>query len=209
MRFLPFFTIATSATALVAAAQEQQVPLADRVQGWLSKVKGYIPSPTPVVPPVQKAVDEVVQKAITPFSLSNWQSLLEPGSEPEDWLVYITGGNKSCFGRCATADKAFNVCLIRSIQDFVVVANPHSFYIGICPALFPRSIVSKSRPVGLRKGKTSLRLLVCQSSIHLLLSSSSRPDRRREGTHAPFPQGAELNDRHRRDFLHILFGERV
>jgi PTH2 family peptidyl-tRNA hydrolase len=41
--------------------------------------------------------------------MSNWQSLLEPSSEPQDWLLYITGGNKTCFGRCGNADKAFNV----------------------------------------------------------------------------------------------------
>ena len=103
MRFLPFLTF----TAAVAAAHEQ-VPFAQRVQSWLSNVKGYIPSPTPVVP-LQKAANQIVLKTVTPFNLSNWQSILEPASDREDWLVYITGGNKSCFGRCGNANKAFNV----------------------------------------------------------------------------------------------------
>ena len=103
MRVLPILTM----TAALAVAQEQ-VPFGERVQNWISKIKDYIPSPTPVVP-VGKVAEKVVQKTVTPFKFSNYQELLEPESEPKDWLVYITGGNKSCFGRCGNADKAFNV----------------------------------------------------------------------------------------------------
>lgn len=94
------------------AAAQNQVPLADRVQGWFNKAKSYLPTATPVVPTVEKVVEQKVQQkavTVTPFNMSNWQSLLEPSSEPQDWLLYITGGNKTCFGRCGNADKAFNV----------------------------------------------------------------------------------------------------
>ena len=104
MRFTTFLAILPA----LAVAQEQ-APLADRVQGWFDKAKSYLPTATPVVP-VEKVVEQKVQeKAVTPFNLSNWQSALEPSSEPKEWLLFVTGGNKTCFGRCEQASKAFNV----------------------------------------------------------------------------------------------------
>lgn len=110
MRFLLF--VALALLTVLATAQEQ-VPLADRVQGWFNKAKEYIPTATPVVPPVQKVAEKqkLPEKAVTPFSLNNWHSALEPSSEAQDWLLFTTGGNKTCFGRCDRAEKAFNVRL--------------------------------------------------------------------------------------------------
>ena len=69
---------------------QEQAPLADRVQGWFNKAKSYLPTATPVIP-VEKVVEQKVQeKAVTPFNLSNWQSALEPSSEPKEWLLFIT-----------------------------------------------------------------------------------------------------------------------
>lgn len=106
MRFIQLLPLLPA----LAAAQEQ-VPLGDRVQGWFNKAKSYLPTATPVIPAVEKLVDQkkIQQKTVTQFNLSNWQSLLEPSSEPQDWMVYITGGNKTCSGRCGEADKSFNV----------------------------------------------------------------------------------------------------
>lgn len=105
MRFTPFLAILPA----LAAAQEQ-VPFGDRVQGWLNKAKSYLPTATPVIPAVEKVVEQKIQqKAVTPFNLTNWQANLEPSSEAQDWLVFVTGGNKTCFGRCERANKAFNV----------------------------------------------------------------------------------------------------
>ncbi|EAU39550.1 predicted protein [Aspergillus terreus NIH2624] len=94
----------------LAAAQEQ-VPLADRVQGWFNKAKSYLPTATPVIPAVEKIVEPkkvLHEKTVTPFNLTNYQSILEPSAEPQDWLVFVTGGNKTCFGRCGRAEKSFN-----------------------------------------------------------------------------------------------------
>lgn len=107
MRFL--LVVALAVLTVLATAQEQ-VPLADRVQGWFNKAKEYIPTATPVVP-APKVAEKIAEKVVTPFSLDNWQSNLEPSSEAQDWLVFITGGNKTCFGRCERAEKAFNVRL--------------------------------------------------------------------------------------------------
>lgn len=102
------FTLFVAILPALAVAQEQ-APLGDRVQGWFNKAKAYLPSATPVVP-VEKVVEQKIQeKTVTPFNLTNWQSNLEPAAKPQDWLVFVTGGNKTCFGRCDQANKAFNV----------------------------------------------------------------------------------------------------
>lgn len=103
MRFTSLVTLLPA----LAMAQEQ-IPLADRVQGWFNQVKSYVPAAAPAAP-IEKLADKVTAKNVTPVSMSNWQSILTPGPKEEDWLIYTTGGNKTCFGRCATADKAFNV----------------------------------------------------------------------------------------------------
>ncbi|PWY87683.1 PTH2-domain-containing protein [Aspergillus heteromorphus CBS 117.55] len=118
MRFIQ----AVALLPALAVAQEQ-VPLGDRVQGWFNKAKSYLPTATPVVPAVP-VVEKVVEKAakieiktVTPVNLTNWQTILEPASEPQDWLVYVTGGNKTCFGRCAQADQAFNESVLLFSAD--------------------------------------------------------------------------------------------
>lgn len=110
MRFTPFLAMLPA----LAAAQEQ-APLGDRVQGWFNKAKSYLPTATPVIP-VAKVVEQKVQeKAVTPFNLTNWQSNLAPSTKPQDLLLFVTGGNKTCFGQCGQANKAFNVSVVRKI----------------------------------------------------------------------------------------------
>lgn len=114
MRFTHFIAV----LPVLAAAQEQ-IPLADRVQGWFNQAKSLLPTATPVIPVAEQVVEpkKVQEKAkaapvsitVTPFNETNWRSYLEPSSEAQDWLIYITGGNKTCFGRCGSADKAWNV----------------------------------------------------------------------------------------------------
>ena len=104
MRFTSLVTLLPA----LAVAQEQ-VPLADRVQGWFNQVKSYVPTAAPVAAPIEKLAEKVTEKSVTHVSMDNWQSILSPGPKAEDWLIYTTGGNKTCFGRCGTADKAFKV----------------------------------------------------------------------------------------------------
>ncbi|EEH40624.2 hypothetical protein PAAG_02600 [Paracoccidioides lutzii Pb01] len=106
----------------VLAAAQDQIPLGERLQGWLSKVKSFIPSATPVLSPTakstavtadtaagSKAGPKIVNKEVVSIKLANWQSILAPTSEgsAEQWLIYVTGANKTCFGRCAKANKAW------------------------------------------------------------------------------------------------------
>ncbi|KAB8239421.1 uncharacterized protein BDW43DRAFT_258005 [Aspergillus alliaceus] len=114
MRFIQLLPLLPA----LAVAQEQ-APLADRVQGWFNKAKSYLPTATPVIPAVEKVVEQkkIQEKTVTPFNLTNWQSILAPSDEPQDWLLFITGGNKTCFGRCAQAEKSFNESVLLFSAD--------------------------------------------------------------------------------------------
>jgi hypothetical protein len=103
MRFTSLITLLPA----LALAQEQ-VPLADRVQGWFNKAKNLVPTAVPA-DPIQKMAEKVSEKRVTDVTMQNWQSLLTPAEDAQDWYIYITGGNKTCFGRCDIADKAFKV----------------------------------------------------------------------------------------------------
>ena len=103
------FTSLVAFLPALALAQEQ-VPLADRLQGWLNKAKSYVPAAAPV-DPIVKVAEKVSEASITEVTLENWESLLEPGAEDRDLLVFITGGNTTCFGRCDRATTAFKVSI--------------------------------------------------------------------------------------------------
>lgn len=113
----------------VAVAQEQ-IPLMDQVQGqvqdWVEKAKSFLPSQQ-VAPAAEQQGEEreeaapatestpesqiLAEKNVVPFTLANWESKLAASVDdgPQEWLIFVTGGNKTCFGRCAVAEKAFNV----------------------------------------------------------------------------------------------------
>lgn len=101
------FTSFVALLPALALAQEQ-VPLADRVQGWFNKAKAMVPTAVPAEP-IVKMAEKVSEKAVTPLTLDNWESILTPGPQAEDWFIFTTGGNKTCFGRCEHATKAFQV----------------------------------------------------------------------------------------------------
>ncbi|RAL09745.1 aminoacyl-tRNA hydrolase [Aspergillus homomorphus CBS 101889] len=111
------------ALAPALAVAQEQVPLADRFQGWLDRAKAYLPTATPVVPAavekVQKVVEQkkIQEKTVTHLNMTNWESMLEPASDTQDWFVFVTGGNKTCFGRCAQADKSFNESVLLFSAD--------------------------------------------------------------------------------------------
>ncbi|KAJ5899197.1 hypothetical protein N7495_003941 [Penicillium taxi] len=98
-------------TSLVAflpalALAQEQVPLADRVQGWFNKAKSYVPAAAPA-DPVVKVAEKLSETRVTDVTLNNWESVLAPGPEDRDLLVFITGGNNTCFNRCEHATNAF------------------------------------------------------------------------------------------------------
>lgn len=128
------FTSLAAFLPALALAQEQ-VPLADRVQGWFNKAKAYMPTAVPA-DPIVKMAEKVSEKQVTPVTMQNWQSILTPASVPQDWMIFVTGGNKTCFGRCENAEKAFNVSRV-SISCQPPSAVDHSI-LGIRSAFLRR-----------------------------------------------------------------------
>ncbi|KAI5308705.1 hypothetical protein KEM55_005064, partial [Ascosphaera atra] len=108
---------------------QQAPPLQDKLFGWFNKAKSsalnlvenfkstsssplssdpeapVIISKPAAVPPKPKHVANV--------NASNWQELFQPveagTTDPEklEWLLLVTGGNKTCFGRCGKLDRAW------------------------------------------------------------------------------------------------------
>jgi len=100
----------------VALAQDAQTPLMEKAAGWFDKAKSYIPSGTPSIPnPIDAGAAAVEDKQVTRINIRNYQRLLKPKLEgEEEWLIYLTGGNKTCFGRCGKTNAAWDVSHIIS-----------------------------------------------------------------------------------------------
>ncbi|KAH8710081.1 hypothetical protein GQ44DRAFT_714784 [Phaeosphaeriaceae sp. PMI808] len=118
MRFSATILLALPAIAL----GEEQIPLLDKVKGFFNKATAAVSSAIPAVPsaPINEATEKAAAKAAQaiqhPLTLENWQQVLtvDPTASPpttQDWLIFITGGNSSCFGLCGNATKAWNTSL--------------------------------------------------------------------------------------------------
>lgn len=103
------------------AVAEEQIPLLDKVLGFFNKATAAVSSAIPASPsaPINAAAEKGAAKAAAaiqhPITWDNWRETLtvDPtASTPttQDWLVFVTGGNKTCFGLCGNATKAWNVC---------------------------------------------------------------------------------------------------
>lgn len=107
-------TTLLSTLLFTAALAQDQVPLKDKAAGWFDKAKSYIPSGTPSIPnPVQAAGGALAAKKVQKINIRNYHRLLRPKVEgEEEWLIYLTGGNKTCFGKCERADGVWNVSAV-------------------------------------------------------------------------------------------------
>lgn len=102
MRFAPIL-------ALTGAAVVQAGPL-DQVSAWFDNFKAQVSSA--ITNPIDAAADAITGAVVQPLSMQNWKAHIWPKpDEEQEWLVYMTGGNKSCFGRCGHTNKVWNVCL--------------------------------------------------------------------------------------------------
>lgn len=121
-----------TSTALIAVlpalAAAQQIPLMDQLNGYINQAKAFIGQNVPSVPsdPVAAAAGKVAEKNVSPLTVENWEQVLSatPGATasiqgPEEWLVYITGGNKTCYGLCGNATKAFSVSFLRTVKSVI------------------------------------------------------------------------------------------
>jgi hypothetical protein len=105
------------------AVAEEQIPLLDKVKGFFNKATAAVSSSIPSMPSMPSApIDSATNKAAAnaaaaiqyPLTLENWKEVLtvDPTASPpttQDWLIFATGGNTTCFGLCGNATKAWNV----------------------------------------------------------------------------------------------------
>ncbi|KAF7676237.1 hypothetical protein GT037_005742 [Alternaria burnsii] len=106
----------------VLAVAEEQVPLLDKVKGFFNKATAAVSASIPSMPsaPVDTATSKAASNAAAaiqyPITLENWKEVLtvDPTASPpttQDWLIFTTGGNTTCFGLCGNATKAWNASL--------------------------------------------------------------------------------------------------
>lgn len=110
----------TVALALPALACAQQIPLMDQVKGWFAKASESISSVLPSAPssisvpnPVASGAAKVANLKVERLTLDNYEALLKPGAATaspgsEEWMIMVTGGNKTCLGMCTVAETAWN-----------------------------------------------------------------------------------------------------
>jgi hypothetical protein len=106
--------------ALPALAASQQIPLLDQVKGWFAKASESIssaipsaPSPASIPNPIASGAKKVASAKVERLTLDNYKDVLKPGaatSSPgiEDWMIFVTGGNATCYGGCVRAETAWN-----------------------------------------------------------------------------------------------------
>lgn len=109
------YSSAILALPALALAQDQ-VPLADKLRGWFKQAQEYIPSSIPsVIPdPVDAGASFVAEQYVQELNLTNWKSIVAPSpaaqtAGPEEWLIFLTGGNATCYGLCGNVTKEWTV----------------------------------------------------------------------------------------------------
>lgn len=117
----------------VALAQDAQIPLKEKAQQWFDVAKSYIPSGVPSIPnPVDAGAAAVAGNKVQKISIANFERVLAPKPEgEEEWLIYTTGGNKTCFGRCGKVDLAWNVCAV-SLPRYLPGTNANNIRRSPC-----------------------------------------------------------------------------
>ena len=102
MRFSPIL-------ALAGAAVVQAGPF-DQLTTWADNMKTQVMNA--ISNPLDTAASAIAGAVVQPLNMQNWKTHLWPkADEEQEWLVFMTGGNKSCFGRCDRANRAWNVLL--------------------------------------------------------------------------------------------------
>lgn len=96
-------------------AQEQK-PLMDQAQEYFEIAKTYLPAgiQNAINPVVSSGAARIAGKNVVELNRTNWDTILTPSSSlgasagPENWMVLISGGNKTCFGLCDGIEAAWN-----------------------------------------------------------------------------------------------------
>lgn len=92
----------------------------DQVKGWFAKASDSITSAMPssaqapqIPNPVASGAKKIANAKVQRITTDNYKDVLKPGAATaspgiEEWMVFTTGGNKTCNGRCERAETAWN-----------------------------------------------------------------------------------------------------
>ena len=108
----------TLALPVLGAAAEQK-PLTDQIKNWFNAATESLLSAVPSAPtvpaglkdPVSAAAAKGASMAVHKVTLQNWETLLTPDPSragPTEWMILISGGNKTCGGHCTQLETRFN-----------------------------------------------------------------------------------------------------
>ncbi|KAK7948707.1 uncharacterized protein PG986_009593 [Apiospora aurea] len=126
------FSVTSAALLALPALASAEVPeYQAQFQHYLGKMQSYIPSHSKT-DPVHAAEAKLGSMKMDVLTLNNWRETLyadvKPGSTtPEEYWVFVTGGNKTCFGHCEKVEQAFN----ETAGAFALLPNPpHTGYLN-------------------------------------------------------------------------------
>lgn len=118
-------TLLLASSATLAVSAQEQIPFNDRIKGWYAAAQDFAADTQRFVadaaaaaashiPSADAGASKVAEHNVHHLTLHNWANTLQHSSAaatanaPEPWMVYMTGGNKTCHGRCEPADRAWN-----------------------------------------------------------------------------------------------------
>ncbi|MCJ1325912.1 hypothetical protein MMC10_002575 [Thelotrema lepadinum] len=99
-----------SLLALQTAQAQDQAPIYEKFSSWFEQAKSYIPNAASN--PIQATSSAIAAHEIHPLTSENWRSVLSHSKLAEagieNWMLLITGGNKTCSGSCTPIEASFN-----------------------------------------------------------------------------------------------------
>ncbi|KAH7155115.1 hypothetical protein B0J13DRAFT_217771 [Dactylonectria estremocensis] len=128
------FSSSTLVAALPALAAAQDSPIDQykaQFQDFIGQMGSYIPNPG-THDPVAALEAKTGAMKLSTLTLDNWkETLYEPVSPeattPEEWWVLVSGGNKTCYGRCDKVETAFK----ETAAKFALLEEaPHMGYLN-------------------------------------------------------------------------------
>lgn len=117
---LPALAVATQ------AQQPAQKPLAEQASDWFNHLKNYVSNAVPTAAsaaaasaakgaakdPIGASAAKVAARNVTPLTMSNYESFLTPDPSsphsPHEYMIFISGGNKTCSGHCTHLERVWN-----------------------------------------------------------------------------------------------------
>ncbi|KAM0426927.1 hypothetical protein ACHAPT_007825 [Fusarium lateritium] len=183
------FSSSTIIAALPALAAAQDSPVDQykaQFQDILGQIGSYIPNPG-YYDPAAALEAKTGAMRLNILTLENWKdTLYEPvaagATTPEEWWVLVSGGNKTCYGRCGTVEQAFN----ETAAKFALLENsPHMAYLNcdnqpiLCnswstgPAsLYIFEMLPSPAPVDIYKRRLNLTTTASDDLVNLQASGS-------------------------------------